>query len=112
MNVDLEKLVNRFINVLLGMLFVAPIFAQSDSLAVVSSDSVAEVVASTPVIEYTMQRKIYEIADIKVTGANDYEDFVLIGFSGLAVGDKIEVPGDQITKSLQRFWKQGLFSDI
>ena len=47
------------------MLFVAPIFAQSDSLAVVSSDSVAEVVASTPVIEYTMQRKIYEIADIE-----------------------------------------------
>jgi len=94
------------------MLFVAPIFAQSDSLAVVSSDSVAEVVASTPVIEYTMQRKIYEIADIKVTGANDYEDFVLIGFSGLAVGDKIEIPGDQITKSLKRFWKQGLFSDV
>ena len=36
----------------------------------------------------------------------------MIGFSGLAVGDKIEVPGDQITKSLKRFWKQGLFSDI
>ena len=65
-----------------------------------------------PVIEYTLQRKTYEIADIQVTGADSYEDFVLIGFSGLAVGDKIEVPGDQITKSLKRFWKQGLFSDI
>lgn len=59
-----------------------------------------------------MQRKTYEIADITVTGADSYEDFVLIGFSGLAVGDKIEVPGDQITKSLKRFWKQGLFSDV
>ena len=47
-----------------------------------------------------------------MTGADSYEDFVLIGFSGLAVGDKIEIPGDQITKSLKRFWKQGLFSDI
>ena len=65
-----------------------------------------------PVIEYTLQRKTYEIADIQVTGADSYEDFVLIGFSGLAVGDKIEIPGDQITKSLKRFWKQGLFSDI
>ncbi|MCM1035431.1 MAG: outer membrane protein assembly factor BamA [Paludibacter sp.] len=65
-----------------------------------------------PTIEYTFQRKTYEIADITVSGANNYEDFVLIGFSGLAVGDKIEVPGEEITKSIRRFWKQGLFSDI
>lgn len=65
-----------------------------------------------PEIEYTYQRKTYEIAGISVTGADSYEDFVLIGFSGLAVGDKIEVPGDQITKAIKRFWKQGLFSDV
>lgn len=59
-----------------------------------------------------MNRHTYEIADIKVTGADSYEDFVLIGFSGLAVGDRIEVPGDAITKSMKRFWKQGLFSDV
>jgi len=63
-------------------------------------------------MEYTLQRKTYEIADITVTGADSYEDFVLIGFSGLAKGDKIEVPGDAITKSIKRFWKQGLFSDV
>ncbi|MGN1240149.1 MAG: outer membrane protein assembly factor, partial [Paludibacteraceae bacterium] len=65
-----------------------------------------------PEIEYTYQRKTYEIAGISVTGADSYEDFVLIGFSGLAIGDKIEVPGDQITKAIKRFWKQGLFSDV
>ena len=68
--------------------------------------------AKMPKIEYTLQRKTYEIAGITVSGAESYEDFVLIGFSGLAVGDKIEVPGDQITKSIRRFWKQGLFSDV
>ena len=94
------------------MLLALPLCAQVDSVAVVSKDTTAEVLAPAPVIEYTMQRKTYEIADIKITGADSYEDFVLIGFSGLAVGDKIEVPGDQITKSLKRFWKQGLFSDI
>lgn len=67
---------------------------------------------SGPAIEYSYQRKTYEIAGISVTGADSYEDFVLIGFSGLAVGDKIEVPGDQITKAVKRFWKQGLFSDV
>jgi len=67
---------------------------------------------SVPDIRYDYQRNTYEIADIKVTGADSYEDFVLIGFSGLAVGDKIDVPGDQITKAIKRFWKQGLFSDV
>ena len=76
------------------------------------SASVATPAASTPKIEYSMTRKTYEIAGISVTGAPSYEDFVLIGFSGLAVGDKIEVPGDQITKCIRRFWKQGLFSDV
>lgn len=67
---------------------------------------------TVPEIEYGMTRKTYEIAGIKVEGADNYEDFVLIGFSGLAVGDKIEVPGDQITKAIRRFWKQGLFSSV
>ena len=86
--------------------------------AQVVADSVADIVATDstdaplPEIEYTYQRKNYEIAGISVTGADSYEDFVLIGFSGLAVGDKIEVPGDQITKAIKRFWKQGLFSDV
>ena len=94
------------------MLLALPLMAQAENLEVMTQDAAAEQVAPMPVIEYTMQRKTYEIAGISVTGADGYEDFVLIGFSGLAVGDKIEVPGDQITKSLKRFWKQGLFSDV
>ena len=119
MKEDLEKLVNRFsIIILFAFLLALPLRAQVDSVSVAGGDtahvSVVDSVenAPLPVIEYTLQRKTYEIADIRVTGADSYEDFVLIGFSGLAVGDKIEVPGDQITKSLKRFWKQGLFSDI
>ena len=110
---------NRFsIIILFAFLLAFPLSAQVDSVSVSGGDtahvSMVDSVenAPLPVIEYTLQRKTYEIADIQVTGADSYEDFVLIGFSGLAVGDKIEVPGDQITKSLKRFWKQGLFSDI
>ena len=118
MKEDLEKLVNKLNNILLLLLLALPLSAQVDSTQISISDSVDMVVdtlpkqAPLPVIEYSMQRNTYEIADIQVTGADSYEDFVLIGFSGLAVGDKIEVPGDQITKSLKRFWKQGLFSDV
>ena len=79
------------------------------TLSVAQTDTVSSAV---PEIEYSFQHRTYEIADIKVTGADSYEDFVLIGFSGLAVGDKVEIPGDKITKAVRRFWKQGLFSDV
>ena len=101
---------SKLTNILFCLLFVLPLSAQTENL--VSSQDTAFVPAALPVIEYTMQRKVYEIAEITVSGADSYEDFVLIGFSGLAVGDKLEIPGDQITKSLKRFWKQGLFSDV
>ena len=34
-------------------------------------------------IDYGTTRQTYEIADIAIEGADNYEDFVLIGFSGL-----------------------------
>ena len=95
--------------ILLTVVSLLPLSAQIVDSAVVDT---AAIVAPLPKIEYTMQRKTYEIQDITVSGADNYEDFVLIGFSGLAKGDKIDVPGDQITKAIRRFWKQGLFSDV
>ena len=35
------------------------------------------------VFDYTLTPKEVTIADIKITGASSYEDYVLIGFSGL-----------------------------
>ena len=100
--------------IILFLLSSLPLLAQeADNASALSSAAGSAISkADLPKIEYTLQRKTYEIAGITVSGAESYEDFVLIGFSGLAVGDKIEVPGDQITKSIRRFWKQGLFSDV
>lgn len=95
-------------------MLISAVFAvaqNADSLAL-AQDSALKAQPVVPPIEYTLQRRTYEIAGITVSGADNYEDFVLIGFSGLAVGDRIEVPGEQITKSIRRFWKQGLFSDV
>lgn len=107
---------NRFVNILFLLLCVsAALSAQvlaGDSAVVESALASDSADTAVPEIEYSLQHKTYEIAGIEVSGADSYEDFVLIGFSGLAVGDKIEVPGDQITKAIKRFWKQGLFSDV
>jgi len=71
-----------------------------------------ETPAKAPVISYSLSPKKYKIADIKVTGVKNYDDFVLIGFSGLSVGDEVTIPGDEITAAVKRFWKHGLFSDV
>lgn len=92
----------------IALLAYTPIIAQTASDTLQTNDTTIAV----PNIEYTTTAQEYEIADIKITGADNYEDFVLIGFSGLAVGDKVDVPGEKITSAIKRFWKQGLFSDV
>ena len=92
---------------LLSQLLIAQTKIEKDTTNASSKDSI-----NSPVIEYSNSAPKYEIAGIKVTGADNYEDFVLIGFSGLAIGDIINVPGDAITGAVKRFWKQGLFSDV
>ena len=79
-----------------------------------SDTTQVEVSAEVPVINYSSTPKRYKIADIKVTGIKNYDDFVLIGFSGLSVGDVVTIPdaGGEITTAVKRFWKHGLFSDV
>lgn len=65
-----------------------------------------------PVIQYNNTPQKYEISGITVSGVKNYEDYVIIGFSGLTVGQQITVPGEDITNAVKRFWKHGLFSDV
>ena len=54
----------------------------------------------------------YEIADIQVTGADNYEPHIIIGYSGLRAGERIELPGTAITNAAKRLWNQRLFSQV
>ncbi len=58
-----------------------------------------------------MPRK-YEIADIKVTGADNYDDHIVIGYSGLKLGDVVEIPGNELTNAAKRIMRQRLFSQV
>lgn len=68
-----------------------------------------DTIYNPPVIFNGMPRT-YEIADIKVTGAEGYDDGIVIGYAGLRKGDKVEVPGAEITAAVKRLMRQGLFS--
>lgn len=65
-----------------------------------------------PIIYYSASPKEYEVAGIKVEGMPNYEDYILINISKIAIGDKIYIPGDKITKAIKSYWKYGLFSDV
>jgi len=115
---------NLLILICISFLFCFKTYAQNntDSVSVASPDIAPAPKniagqsdnADEPIITYTGIPQKYEIADIQVTGLLNpiYEDFILIGFSELSVGDIIEIPGDAITNAVKRFWRQGLFSEV
>lgn len=63
-------------------------------------------------IDYSDNGKEYVLAGVDIEGADYYEDYVLVGFSGLTIGEKIKVPSSQLTNVVKKFWKQGYFSDV
>jgi len=100
--------------ILFIVLFSVSINAQdTDSTEIKNVNKVLQESADNlPVISYNTSKK-YEIADIKVTGVVNpmYEDYTILGFLQLQIGDKIEIPGPEITNGVRRVWRQGLFSD-
>lgn len=65
-----------------------------------------------PSIEYSRTPQNYIIGGIKVEGVKNYDDYLLVGISGLSVGQRISIPGDEITMAVKRYWKNGLFSNV
>jgi len=85
------------------------------SLATATSAQETRTVNDTiynPKIVFTGVPTKYEIAGIRVEGVDNYEDNMVIGYSGLAVGQRIDIPGDDLKAAAKRFWRQGLFSKV
>ncbi len=65
-----------------------------------------------PIVDYGRTPRQYTIGGITVDGVKNYDDYLLIGLSGLQIGDHISIPGDEITKAVKRYWRNGLFSNV
>ena len=72
----------------------------------------AQDVIVDPEVSYAGTPRECIIGGITVTHFENTPDFTLIGLSGLQVGQKIDLPGDQITDAVKRYWKNQLFSDV
>ncbi len=64
-----------------------------------------------PLVDYS-EVKEYEIGGIKVTGAAFTDANALIGISGLQVGQKIKIPGQETSQAMKNLWKLKLFTDV
>ena len=65
-----------------------------------------------PVIDYSRTPREYVIGNIVVEGVTNYDDELLIGLSGLSVGQVVTLPGEEITQAIKRYWRNGLFSNV
>ena len=65
-----------------------------------------------PVILYSGTAPRYEIADIVITGIDENNHKTLLKLSGLSVGQRIAVPGQDLTDAMKRLWATGLFANV
>ena len=54
----------------------------------------------------------YVLEDIKVSGLKSFNEQTVITYTGLRKGDKVRIPGEQISNIISKLWKLDLFSDI
>ena len=81
---------------------VLPLTAQTDD----------DMVQEKPVILYSGTSKRYEIADIAITGIDENNHKTLVKLSGLSVGQRVAVPGPDITEAMKKLWNTGLFANV
>ena len=57
--------------------------------------------------------KEYTIDHITVTGTQSFDPNLIISISGLAIGDKVSIPGtDAFSKAIDKLWRQSLVADV
>ena len=54
----------------------------------------------------------YEIGPVRVVGADNFDHQAIKAVAGLRQGQRITIPGDQLSKAIRNLWEEELFSDI
>jgi outer membrane protein insertion porin family len=93
--------------------------AQVDSLKTETTDSVRIDSLAMPQVPsqniadagYT-NPQTYTLADMEISGENRFTKTQVLRFTGLRVGEQIEIPGTKINNALKKLWATNLFSDI
>jgi len=103
----MHRIYQNFLLIVLTTFFSNSLLAQVDTLPPVSiNPQLLDIFNTKPPKEYT-------IAGITVTGNKSFDQNLIISISGLAVGDKVLIPGTDIfSKAITKLWKQNLIADV
>ncbi len=63
--------------------------------------------------ETTLEKgKEYTLSGVEVIGKVSFNQQTIITFTGLEIGSKIRIPGEEISLAITKLWKLGLFNDV
>ena len=99
----MARLVSKFRRVSrldLKLLFLSMVLTLVTTTSVLAQDK----------IEYSSITE-YEIGGIRVEGTQFLDPNALLSLTGLSVGDRVKVPGDDLSSALKKIWKYGLVAD-
>ena len=82
-------------------------------LFLISSSLCAQINLGDNLNNISYERPVeYEIGEITVEGIQNLDKNAIITLSGLNVGNKIMVPGEDLSKAVTKLWDQNLFANI
>lgn len=91
-------------------IFLILTFILAESYAQIRRRGQVQTPSTTSGLNYASPKE-YTIADIQMTGLRVLDKNALISLTGLKVGDKIKIPGDQASNALRKLWSYGLIGD-
>jgi outer membrane protein insertion porin family len=103
-NVDLEKQVNKLNNFLVLNKTIKAVL----TLLLLGSFSQMKAQDRVPFD----QGKKYILGDVKLTNKISFNDQTVVTFAGLEKGQKITIPGEEISAAIKKLGKLGLFDEI
>jgi len=102
----MHRIYSKYFFIVVLCFFSHKLWAQNDTLPVSVNPALQEILNS----KYP---KTYTIGGIIVTGTKAFDPVLIASISGLAVGDKIQLPGsDAFGKAIAKLWKQSLVSKV
>ena len=78
-----------------------------------SSQIIAQINIGNSITDISYDAPVeFELAGITIQGIQNFDKNAIITLSGLTVGEKIMVPGEDFSKATKKLWEQKLFGDI
>lgn len=106
-NLSLQLYISKAQMKSLAVLFLAIVFS-----TVSSGATVRDTIPNNNILIDYSNPKEYVIGGVNVSGIKYISPEQIVSITGLSVGEKITIPGDDVSSIIKRIWMQRFFSDV